>query len=345
MFTIGNLKTDEDFSARLRDKTPLTGTPDIAVVVIGRNEGARLVASLASLQGVVSRVAYVDSGSTDDSLQAARDADALVVELDLSIPFTAARARNAGFAALDPVPEFVQFIDGDCVLEDGWISAGLAALDQNEDMGIVTGWRSEIHPNSSIYNGLADFEWHKPAGDINVCGGDMIARSKTFLAVNGFNPGIIAGEDEEFCIRVGKAGWRIHRLPLKMTRHDADMMRFDQWWQRAVRAGHANAQVSNLHPEYAAWARLRILVYGAVLPIAAVFALLLAPWLLVAVILLYVISYVRTVRGLLAAGLSQRKALHQSIFLSLSKLPNLLGMLTYYWRRLFHREMVLIEYK
>jgi GT2 family glycosyltransferase len=323
----------------------MSGDRDIAVVVIGRNEGARLVASLASLQGVVSRVVYVDSGSTDDSLRAARNAGALVVELDLSNPFTAARARNAGFAALNPVPEFVQFIDGDCVLEEGWIPAGLAALDQNEDMGIVTGWRSEIYQNTSIYNDLMDFEWHGPAGGIDVCGGDMIVRSKTFLAVKGFNPGIIAGEDEEFCIRVGKAGWRVHRLPVNMTKHDANMMRFGQWWQRAVRGGHAYAQVSNLHPEYAARARLRILVYGAVLPIVAVLALLFTPWLLGLVIALYVISYVRTVRGLLAAELPQREALHQSVFLSLSKLPNLLGMLTYYWRKLFHSEMVLIEYK
>ena len=34
----------------------MTAAPDIAVVVIGRNEGARLIASLASLKGVVSRI-------------------------------------------------------------------------------------------------------------------------------------------------------------------------------------------------------------------------------------------------------------------------------------------------
>jgi GT2 family glycosyltransferase len=265
--------------------------------------------------------------------------------LDLSIPFTAARARNAGFAALDPVPEFVQFIDGDCVLEQGWISAGIAALDQNEDMGIVTGWRSELYPDASVYNGLTDFEWHRPAGDIDVCGGDMIVRSKAFLAVKGFNPGIIAGEDEEFCIRVGKAGWRVHRLPVKMTRHDADMMRFSQWWQRAVRAGHAYAQVSTLHPEYSRRTRLRILVFGAALPLIGLFGLIFAPWLLVPVFLLYLWSYVRTVRGLQSQGLASDKSRHQSVFLSLSKLPNLFGMLTYYWRRLFRRDMVLIEYK
>lgn len=323
----------------------MTDTPDIAVVVIGRNEGARLVASLASLQGVVPRIVYVDSGSTDNSLQAARDAGAQVVELDLSVPFTAARARNAGFAALDPVPEFVQFIDGDCMVEPGWIARGLAALAAHDDMGIVTGWRSEIYPDASVYNGLADFEWHRPAGDIDVCGGDMLVRSAVFLEVNGFNPGIIAGEDEEFCIRVGKAGWRLHRLPEKMTKHDADMMRFGQWWQRAVRAGHAFTQVSRLHPEYARRTRIRILVFGAILPLVAGVGFIFAPWLLVPVALLYLLSYVRTVRGLQAEGLAPEKARHQAVFLSLSKVPNVIGMLTYFWRRFRNKDMVLIEYK
>jgi GT2 family glycosyltransferase len=332
-------------SASYCSETPMTAAPDIAVVVIGRNEGARLVASLASLQGVVSRIVYVDSGSTDDSLQAAREAGAQVVELDLSVPFTAARARNAGFAALNPIPELVQFIDGDCMVEPGWIEHGLAALDAHEDMGIVTGWRSEIHPDTSVYNGLVDFEWHRPSGDIEVCGGDMIVRSKTFLDVDGFNPRLIAGEDEEFCIRVGKAGWRLHRLAEKMTKHDADMMRFGQWWQRAVRAGHAYAHVSTLHPEYSRRTRIRIFVFGAVLPLIAILGLIFSRWLLVPVFLLYLLSYVRTVRGLRAAGLAPDKARHQSVFLSLSKVPNLIGMITYYWRKLRNKDMLLIEYK
>jgi GT2 family glycosyltransferase len=323
----------------------MSGDRDIAVVVIGRNEGARLVASLASLHGVVSRVVYVDSGSTDDSLQAARDAGALVVELDLSIPFTAARSRNAGFAALDPAPEFVQFIDGDCVLEKGWISTGLAALDQYEDMGIVTGWRSEIHPDVSVYNGLVDFEWHRPAGDIEACGGDMMVRATAFEDVGGFNPNVIAAEDDEFCTRVRKANWRVHRLPQPMTLHDADMVRLGQWWQRAVRTGHGFAQVGALHPPYFLRSRQRAWFYGAVLPFAAILSLILSPWALLPVLGLYALSYVRTVRGLLTAGLAPRKALHQSVFLSLSKFPNLIGMLTYCWRVLHGSDIAIIEYK
>jgi len=341
----GSCLFDETFIAARPDDTGMTAVVDIAVVVIGRNEGARLVASLASLQGVVARMVYVDSGSTDDSLQVARDVGAQVVELDMTEPFTAARARNAGFAALDPAPPFVQFIDGDCILEPDWIGKGLAAMAAQDDLGVVTGWRAEIFPEASVYNGLADFEWHGRTGDIDMCGGDMLVRSTVFADLDGFNPALIAGEDGEFCLRVAKAGWRVHRLGEKMTRHDADMMRFGQWWQRSARAGHAFFEVGAMHPEYAPRDRLRVLVFAVVLPLMAVFAVVFQPWLLLVVLGLYLLSYLRTARGLQDGGLAASKARHQALFLSLSKFPNLIGGLTYYWRKWRNKDMVLIEYK
>ncbi|WP_431297624.1 glycosyltransferase [Tabrizicola sp. BL-A-41-H6] len=314
-------------------------------MAIGRNEGARLVACLSSLQRLGLRVVYVDSGSTDASLQAARDLGAQIVELDLSVPFTAARARNAGFHALNPAPAFVQFIDGDCVLEPGWIEAGLQALTDHPDIGIVTGWRSEIYPDASIYNGMAQVEWHRPAGDIHACGGDMMVRADLFRQMNGFNPGIIAAEDDEFCIRVRKAGYRVHRLPVAMTRHDANILRFRQWWQRAVRTGHAYAQVGAIHPEHFHRERQRVWIYGAILPLLALLSPVLSWWLSLPLIGGYSISYIRTARGLHANGLPLGKALHQALFLCISKLPNLAGLLTYHWRSWRKQDINLIEYK
>jgi GT2 family glycosyltransferase len=326
----------------------MTPQSNIAAVVIGRNEGARLVACLASLQGQVGRVVYVDSGSDDNSVAAAEAAGAQVVELDTSRPFTAARARNAGYQALigsfNP-PELIQFLDGDCVLEPGWIASAQSAFGGHTDLGIVTGWRAEMHPEASVYNALCDFEWHRPAGDIDGCGGDMMVRRTAFDAAGGFDPTIIAAEDEEFCTRVRKAGWRVHRLPVQMTRHDAAMLRFSQWWQRAVRTGHGFAQVGALHPEYFARERMRVWVYGAALPVLAILSLVTTIWLLIAVLALYALSYVRTRQGLLVQGLDPARATHQAVFLTLSKFPNLLGMLTYYWRRVRASDMRIIEYK
>ncbi|MDT8328011.1 MAG: glycosyltransferase [Roseovarius sp.] len=317
----------------------------VATVIIGRNEGARLDRCLASLSGQGLRLIYVDSGSRDQSVATARAAGAKVVELDTATPFTAARARSAGVAALaGDMPDAVQFVDGDCAVVPGWIAAGTRALQDDPDLGLVTGWRSELYPERSVYNALCDHEWHRPAGEIMACGGDMMVRASAFAGVGGFDPSVIAAEDDEFCTRLRKAGWRLVRLPLAMTRHDADMTRFGQWWQRAVRSGHGFAQVGDLHPEYFIRERRRVWLYGAVLPMLALIGLMLWP-LLAAVLALYALSYLRTVQGLCREGMATRVALHHSVFLSLSKFPNLIGMLTYHLRKGRGEAMRIIEYK
>ena len=87
----------------------------------------------------------------------------------------------------------------------------------------------------------------------------MMVRASVFADLGGFDPTVIAAEDDEFCTRMRKAGWTLERLPEDMTRHDAAMLRFGQWWQRAVRTGHGFAQVGHLHPEYFVKERKRAL--------------------------------------------------------------------------------------
>lgn len=325
----------------------MTERQDIAAVVIGRNEGARLIGCLRSLAGQGARLVYVDSGSTDDSVAEARKLGAVVVELDQSVPFTAARGRNAGFDALRgaDLPRFVQFIDGDCRVEPGWLNAAREALKSNPDLAIVTGWRREMHPDHSVYNAMCDFEWHRPAGEIDTCGGDMMVRSTAFEQVGGFDPLVIAAEDDEFCIRIRSTGGKIQRLPHVMTHHDAAMTRFSQWWKRAERAGHGFAQVGAMHPPHFQRETRRVLFYGGVLPLLALLGLWFACWLVIVVAAVYALSYVRTARGLRREGLARSKALHHALFLSLSKFPNLIGMIRFYWRRLCGSRMRLIEYK
>ena len=222
----------------------------VGAVAIGRNEGERLVRCLASLRGRAERVVYVDSGSTDGSVAAARAAGAEVVELDLSRPFTAARARNAGFARLcDIAPDigFVQFLDGDCELAEGWIDAALAALAAGPDIAVVCGRRRERHPEASLWNRMIDAEWDSPAGEAKACGGDAMMRRSAVEAVGGYREDLIAGEEPEMCFRMRAAGWRILRLDAEMTLHDAAMTRMAQWWQRARRAGHTYAEGVALH--------------------------------------------------------------------------------------------------
>jgi GT2 family glycosyltransferase len=246
------------------------------VVVIGRNEGERLERSLRSVRSDLHRVLYVDSGSSDGSVELGRRLASEVVTLDRSLPFTAARARSAGLKRLlelDGSVGLVQFVDGDCELEPGWLSRAQAALDRDPRLGAVCGRLRERHPDASPYARLSQMEWNRPAGETLVCGGIAMFRVAALNAVGGFRDSMIAGEEPELCYRLRRAGWRIERLNDAMGVHDGEMMRFRQWWLRAVRNGHAYAESAALNAADGGRGSLRpvasMLLWGLLAPLAA----------------------------------------------------------------------------
>ncbi|MEH6757965.1 MAG: glycosyltransferase [Parasphingorhabdus sp.] len=217
----------------------------IGLVAIGRNEGDRLKRCLRSIPANIPAV-YVDSASTDDSVAFARSVGASVVELDMALPFTAARARNEGADELlrsHPKTEYIQFVDGDCELEAEWFATAENFLSADSSIAAVCGRRRERFPSASFYNRMCDAEWNTPIGEADACGGDAMLRTTAFSQVGGYDPSMIAGEEPELCQRLRGAGWRIWRLDAPMTIHDADMHRTAQWWRRAVRSGFGYAQV------------------------------------------------------------------------------------------------------
>jgi GT2 family glycosyltransferase len=311
----------------------------VAAVIIGRNEGVRLLACLRSVTEQVGQVVYVDSGSSDGSVAAAMTTGARVVTLDLAQPFTAARARNAGTALLDRA-DFVLFIDGDCTLQPGFVTAALAAFAVHPAAVVVCGRRREIRPDASVYNRLCDAEWATPVGQALACGGDALMRLDAVHAVGGFRASLIAGEEPELCLRLRRAGGQVWRIDAEMTLHDAAIMRFGQWWRRCVRAGHAFAEGAWLHgasPDRH-WRRelRRALVWGLALPSAILLAGSIHPagWLLALIYPAQVLRLWRHAGGGVQAGLSV-----------LGKFAEAQGALTFYARRLRGHGGRLIEYK
>lgn len=219
----------------------------IGLVAIGRNEGERLKRCLRSIPDDVP-VVYVDSASTDDSVAFARAMGATVVELDMRKPFSAARARNEGLAALlerGTTVTYVQFVDGDCELEASWLELAAKYLSTNAKVAAVCGRRRERFPDASFYNRMCDDEWNTPVGQAAACGGDALIRVHALEQVGSYDAGLIAGEEPELCQRLRGAGWQIWRLDAPMTIHDADMHRFGQYWRRGIRSGFGYAQVLN----------------------------------------------------------------------------------------------------
>lgn len=220
------------------------------VVIIGRNEGERFERCLRSLVGRANPIVYVDSGSTDGSVAFAESYvshGVLVVRLDMSTPFTAARARNAGLDRLleaAPQTQFVQFVDGDCEVREGWLEAAAAKLNDDATLAAVSGRLRERFPDASLYNRLADLEWERPVGEEKSCGGVAMMRVEAVRKAGGFDPTLIAGEEPELCARMRARGFRIWRLSDEMASHDLAMTTKKQWLTRARRHGYAIIEVS-----------------------------------------------------------------------------------------------------
>lgn len=320
----------------------------LAIVVIGRNEGARLRESLRSALKLCPNVVYADSASSDDSVEVASSMGAFDVRVDPSLPLNAARGRNAGLDAVRqqfPDCEFVQFIDGDCVLVESWIKLALDFLEANPRAAVVCGRRFEAHPDASFYNRLADEEWDTPVGLVEACGGDAMMRMIALNEVGGFNPSLMASEEPELTARLRDRGWEIWRLDARMTEHDARMLTFAQWWRRTTRSGYGYAQ---------AWLSTRglpqrvndrllksALFWVAALPIAIVIATLAIgrAEMLLLLPLIYILQIVRMARrrsDMSASGL------RSSAMLLLAKVPELIGAARVIARP---RRSEMIEYK
>lgn len=331
----------------------------IGVIVIGRNEGERLMRCLRSIPPGYQMV-YVDSGSTDGSVPFARSIGAIVVELDSRLGFTAARARNAGWRRLlehDPGIKFIQFIDGDCEVAPEWFANAFVAIQRDPSLAIVFGRRRERFPDRSIYNKLCDDEWDVPIGIVEECGGDALIRTEALLEEEGYADDLIAGEEPDLCLRLGRAGWRVRRVDAEMTLHDANILHFGSWWKRAERAGFAYAAhvwrhgTNSLRP----WRRAlaSILLWGLALPLSVLIisaaSALVAPsialMLLIAWVLTYFVQFLRISWRKQRSGQPWRFATTYAALLLIGKFAETSGVLKCWSANLFDRRQGLIEYK
>lgn len=305
----------------------------IGFVVIGRNEGARLKECLRSVLAISTQVAYADSGSRDGSAEVAERLGVAVVRMPADSRLTAARGRNTGYQKLRccfPDCRFVQFLDGDCILQPGWIERALHFLAAHPDVAVVCGRRFEAHPEASIYNRICDREWDTRIGETNECGGDALVRCEAFDEVGGYRGELQAGEEPEMTARMRVAGWKIWRIDAMMTEHDASIHSFRQWWRRSQRGGFGYAQVwsttGNL-PQRLYFRQLRsAIVWAFALPLVVVILAVLTRERLTLLVLplIYVIQFFRI--GSRASGQGKWIA---AWFLLLGKIPEAIGAIRF----------------
>jgi GT2 family glycosyltransferase len=320
-----------------------------AIVIIGRNEGPRLVQCLQSLGQIAAPVIYVDSGSTDGSADLARKWGAEVIALNQG-PYSAARSRNAGFqyaAHTQMAPRFIQFLDGDCELDPRWLESACTALDAGPDTALVFGSLRERHPGRSIYNLFCDLEWRGDPGETESSGGIFMARAAAFQAAGGFNSYIIAGEEPDLCYRLRQAGWKILRIDAEMGTHDAGIHHFSQWWRRCLRSGHAYAEAATLYKKNEGYWRREtrsVCFWGMFLPAAIIAG---AAFNIFAAILAaaYPVLAARIYHTARRRAFTRKESILYSALCTLAKFPQACGILYFHILRLRGKRTSIIEYK
>jgi len=322
----------------------------VSAVVIGRNEGQRLISCLESLLGCVEHIIYVDSGSSDNSLQEAEKRGVICLSLDMSLPFTAARARNEGANYLIrqyPYLSAIQFIDGDCQMQSDWINNSRNFLFENSRYAVVCGRLRERYPENSIYNQLCDIEWDTPLGDVKACGGIALIRLAAYKQVNGYRDDLIAGEEPEMCFRLRQEGWGIYRFDAEMALHDAAMTHFSQWWNRSKRGGYACAASFYLHGQSTEKFKRKelfsIVFWSGIIPLI-IFLLSFVNYYFIGFIFIYIFQVLRVFVKTKMEKDRKIKLIY-SLSVIYSKFPQLVGIIKFVSNKLHGKHECLIEYK
>lgn len=214
--------------------------PAVSIVVIGRNEGRRLQRCLESIFRLEEpkggcEVFYVDTESTDGSLERARRMGVRTLRLRSARP-TPAAARNRGL--LEAQAPFVFFVDADCIIDSDFLIRALRGF-ADPRVAVVFGRLREIDPTASPYSRVMDLDWWNPLpGPTEYCAGVSVMRRAALDAVGGFDEAVISAEEPELCLRLRLSGWTVLRLDCDMARHELAMTRFSQYWRRAIQQGY-----------------------------------------------------------------------------------------------------------
>lgn len=319
----------------------------MGIVIIGRNEGERLILCLQSVLKVHVACVYVDSQSIDDSVKEAEQRGVRAVVLDKSAPINASRARNTGFKVLvddNPDIKYVHFIDADCELHPEWLSHAVMSLDESESVAVVCGRLHEKYKYKNTYMRLCDMDWYIKPGEIEACGGIATIRRSVLEEMKGFDETLIAGADPELYFRIRQIGdHKIVCLPIDMGTHDSNMHYFSEYWQRSVKTGYA--YISKMHLGMSAKPVKSALIWSVAIPLAILLLILLASSKFILLLLVYPIQVLRIYMSLSEHPSPKYSQLLYSIFCVLGKFPESVGIVKYMYNAIKKRDQTLIEYK
>ena len=202
----------------------------ISFIVIGKNEGSNLLKCFSSikraclsLESVDCEIIYVDSNSTDSSLEIASKSNISKILL-LEKLFNPEIGRNIG--ALSSSGDILAFFDGDMELDENFLTH-IITPEGELRYPLVAGRVHQVYYDpqerivcEKVENVTKSYIFHKP-----VTGGAFIIKRGVFFSVQGFDNRFVVSEDPEFGLRLAKMGVLLTHLPIPFVRHNTEIVK------------------------------------------------------------------------------------------------------------------------
>ena len=264
----------------------------LSVVVVTHNEEDRIRACLESVfeacRAAVDafEVVLVDSNSTDRTVERASEYPITVLQIPDDDLTTPGAGRYVGGRHADG--ELVLFVDGDMVLNEGWLPAAIDRV-REEGVAAVDGHLDEAPADAELR-------------EVDSVRGVALYDAEALATVGGFDPFLRAVEDIQLGYELEAAGYRLLRLPVVAADHPgADMVSesFRRWRNGYTRGNGQAIRKSTSSPSMVARHVYRMrqrLVIGGWLGVGAVSLAAgvgVLPWLVLSVLGFGFVAYKR----------------------------------------------------
>lgn len=231
------------------------------MVVIGRNEAGLLPDCFRSIHEIDYprdrlEFLYVDTGSSDDSMEVARRYGVRAVQ-ELSDFPTAALARNRGIR--EAKYDAIHFVDGDMTVSSDYLKRAVPHLSKNR-VACVIGWLEERQATESLIAWAFHHNWEiKQTGFVDAPGGGGTFLKSALLDVGGYAAGLPGMAETEIGIRLRGKGYRILLIDEVMATHDYEVTTLGQLLQWYYRRGYGHFGPILTFPEAPAWRNVQII--------------------------------------------------------------------------------------
>jgi len=197
----------------------------LTVVLIGRNEEQFIGGAIDSVLAVKERipsleVIFVDSASTDRSVEVAQQHPSRILQLKPEWPRCVAAGGYIGY--LHSHGKYVFFQDGDSNVEADWLVKAVDFMEANPAYGGIAGVLDEEYIDAAgNYHGsvpnVFGQDLAKEVCEVKHLGGIAFYRRQAMKIAGPVNPHLPTAEDHELCMRIRNAGYKLARINGRMA--------------------------------------------------------------------------------------------------------------------------------